>query len=90
MKSSRLGVTRFAITFGVISFALSLYVNAQVQTTTTTSKEAPTVTTTVTSGEVVYINGRDLIVKLDDGTLCLLYTSPSPRDPKTSRMPSSA
>ena len=22
--------------------------------------------------------------------LCLLYTSPSPRDPKTSRMPSSA
>ena len=25
-----------------------------------------------------------------DGTACLLYTSPSPRDPKTSRMPSSA
>ena len=24
------------------------------------------------------------------GKLCLLYTSPSPRDPKTSRMPSSA
>ena len=23
-------------------------------------------------------------------TACLLYTSPSPRDPKTSRMPSSA
>ena len=26
---------------------------------------------------------------VDDG-ICLLYTSPSPRDPKTSRMPSSA
>ena len=26
----------------------------------------------------------------DSGSLCLLYTSPSPRDPKTSRMPSSA
>ena len=26
----------------------------------------------------------------DDGEVCLLYTSPSPRDPKTSRMPSSA
>ena len=26
----------------------------------------------------------------DSGYLCLLYTSPSPRDPKTSRMPSSA
>ena len=25
-----------------------------------------------------------------DDTFCLLYTSPSPRDPKTSRMPSSA
>ena len=25
-----------------------------------------------------------------DGYNCLLYTSPSPRDPKTSRMPSSA
>ena len=24
------------------------------------------------------------------GIICLLYTSPSPRDPKTSRMPSSA
>ena len=26
----------------------------------------------------------------DPGNICLLYTSPSPRDPKTSRMPSSA
>ena len=25
-----------------------------------------------------------------EGAICLLYTSPSPRDPKTSRMPSSA
>ena len=27
---------------------------------------------------------------LDKSSICLLYTSPSPRDPKTSRMPSSA
>ena len=27
---------------------------------------------------------------LQDITTCLLYTSPSPRDPKSSRMPSSA
>ena len=26
----------------------------------------------------------------DKDLICLLYTSPSPRDPKTSRMPSSA
>ena len=29
-------------------------------------------------------------VKMEDGTTCLLYTSPSPRDLSTSRMPSSA
>ena len=28
--------------------------------------------------------------EVDDISTCLLYTSPSPRDPKTSRMPSSA
>ena len=28
--------------------------------------------------------------KKEDLMICLLYTSPSPRDPKTSRMPSSA
>ena len=35
---------------------------------------------------------RDEIVKLEGGleTLCLLYTSPSPRDVEESRMPSSA
>ena len=34
-------------------------------------------------------NEGDLIVSSQYLT-CLLYTSPSPRDPKTSRMPSSA
>ena len=35
---------------------------------------------------------NEVIKKLDNGQfrICLLYTSPSPRDPKTSRMPSSA
>ena len=37
-------------------------------------------------GGLSYINGD-----FDRGVrYCLLYTSPSPRDPKTSRMPSSA
>ena len=31
-----------------------------------------------------------LKVKITENKNCLLYTSPSPRDPKTSRMPSSA
>ena len=33
-------------------------------------------------------NGGDIIFQVDKG--CLLYTSPSPRDLQTSRMPSSA
>ena len=37
----------------------------------------------------VFRNGVRL-VDSSDYTACLLYTSPSPRDPKTSRMPSSA
>ena len=31
---------------------------------------------------------KQILFELD--SICLLYTSPSPRDPKTSRMPSSA
>ena len=31
-----------------------------------------------------------VVMDLDGNKICLLYTSPSPRDPKTSRMPSSA
>ena len=39
-----------------------------------------------------YYRRGDIIAEIDprDYRICLLYTSPSPRDPKTSRMPSSA
>ena len=42
--------------------------------------------------ELLKVKNCDVFVSNDfEGTLCcLLYTSPSPRDPKTSRMPSSA
>ena len=33
---------------------------------------------------------KQLTIRLDADVLCLLYTSPSPRDLSTSRMPSSA
>ena len=33
---------------------------------------------------------RQTLTRVDQDSYCLLYTSPSPRDPKTSRMPSSA
>ena len=33
---------------------------------------------------------ENIEISSDESITCLLYTSPSPRDPKTSRMPSSA
>ena len=42
--------------------------------------------------ETILEIGPTFVKKVKQGpySLCLLYTSPSPRDPKTSRMPSSA
>ena len=36
------------------------------------------------------VSSSSLGIHSPQDLLCLLYTSPSPRDPKTSRMPSSA
>ena len=45
----------------------------------------------VSRGEEDIVIAADTIVVCQGKVLgCLLYTSPSPRDPKTSRMPSSA
>ena len=38
----------------------------------------------------IYVWLHSFIFMMGSGFTCLLYTSPSPRDPKTSRMPSSA
>ena len=41
--------------------------------------------------QALYIpSNKDPVLKLGDNILCLLYTSPSPRDGLLSRMPSSA
>ena len=36
------------------------------------------------------VGGQEFLLHEGQTLICLLYTSPSPRDPKTSRMPSSA
>ena len=36
------------------------------------------------------LDGMDTIIKVHIDNICLLYTSPSPRDQRGSRMPSSA
>ena len=38
----------------------------------------------------VYLNSSFLIDRYEKNNICLLYTSPSPRDVEESRMPSSA
>ena len=45
-----------------------------------------------TDGEILEMFGEEpkILASISKDTSCLLYTSPSPRDPKTSRMPSSA
>lgn len=53
----------------VVCSSLVLTMSAQVQTQTNTTTHAATVQTKVERGEVVYINGNDLVVKMEDGTL---------------------
>jgi hypothetical protein len=55
-----------AITFVTLSLTLNAQVNTQ---TSTTSSGAPTVTTSVERGEVVFVQGNHLIVKMDNGSL---------------------
>ena len=42
----------------------------------------------IVSADLILVNFDG--TELDSGTVCLLYTSPSPRDQRGSRMPSSA
>jgi len=47
----------------------AVWLAAQVQTTTSSTSHASTVQTTVERGEVVYVEGNDVVVKMEDGTL---------------------
>jgi LPXTG-motif cell wall-anchored protein len=46
---------------------LAAFATAQVQTESSTEKGQPTVQTTVERGEVLYVSGNDLVVKMEDG-----------------------
>ena len=56
------------VLFGLATLAVSASA-AQVQTTTTTNQETPSKTVTVENGEVVWVSGNSLIVKMADGSL---------------------
>jgi len=54
---------------GVVCLTFALSVSAQVQTQTTTTTHPAAVQTSVERGEVVHVEGNDLIIKMEDGTL---------------------
>ena len=66
MKTKRTHASLVAL---MISIAFTLCASAQVQTQTSTTSHAATVETKVQRGEVVYTEGNNLIVKMEDGTL---------------------
>jgi len=54
---------------GAVCLAFTLSMTAQVQTKTSTEGQKATISTQVERGEVVYVSGNDLIVKMEDGTI---------------------
>jgi hypothetical protein len=69
--NSRTGRIRagLVLTAGVLCFAFTLSVSAQVQTETKTAGHKAAISTQVERGEVVYVSGNDLVVKMEDGSL---------------------
>jgi hypothetical protein len=57
------------LTVAMTCLAFALSMSAQVQTQTSTTSHSATVETTVERGEIVYLNGNDMIVKMQDGKL---------------------
>lgn len=57
------------ILVGGVCIAFTLSMTAQVKTSTTETAHAATHETSVARGEVVYVSGNDLIVKMEDGTV---------------------
>jgi len=69
--NSRIDSTRvlLVLAVGAIFVAFTVGMSAQVQTATSTTKGAPSHDVSVEHGEVVYVSGNDLVVKMDDGTI---------------------
>lgn len=69
MQRKNVVASVYVIAIVVACLLLTVGINAQVQTQTTTTKDHPTIQTSVERGEVVYVSGNDLVVKMEDGTI---------------------
>src|ERR1700757_4769484 len=54
---------------GVLGLAATLSMNAQVNTETSTAAGKASVVTKVEKGEIAYVNGNNVVVKMEDGSL---------------------
>ena len=70
MTSTRQWTQAFlTLVVGAVFLTSVLRISAQVQTQTSTTSGTPTINVSVERGEVVYVQGNDLMVKMEDGTL---------------------
>ena len=69
--NSRTARTRMSLVLGAgaLCLALALNMNAQVQTTTSTAADKASVVTKVEKGEIAYVDGNNVVVKMADGSL---------------------
>ena len=61
--------TALVLLLGALCFALAISTNAQVQTEKSTTVGRTTMQVQVERGEVVLVDGNDLVVKMEDGTI---------------------
>ena len=69
MISTTRTIVRGLLGGGALCLAFSLHSAAQVQTSKTVSHGQATTEVSVERGEIVYVNGNSIIVKLEDGSL---------------------
>ena len=69
--NTKAGWTRacLALVGGAICLVLTMSMSAQVQTKTSTAGHSAAIVTQVERGEVVYVSGNDVVIKMDDGTI---------------------
>ena len=69
MKSSSNWTTSVVLMLGTLYFALAVSTTAQIQTETSTTAGRTTMQVQMERGEVVLVDGNDLVVKMEDGTI---------------------
>jgi hypothetical protein len=69
MMFAKRTTTSCLLALGGVCFLLSLSMSAQVKTETSTTAGRATSEVTVERGEVVLVNGNDLVVKAEDGSI---------------------